>query len=296
MSIVKFFLSLVGKFLRNILWFPLPHKIYRHLGFMGSYKVKTNTNMITLNNFRDEISNDIYFSGIYGNYEGHSIRVWEKLCSLAEKSYVFDIGAHNGVYSIVAANANSEIEIQSFEPHHTSFKRMKKNVAINNFKNINLHNFAAGEEDGEILFYNNIGDNPSGLSSINHIFIDPNASTKKFPVKNLNSLNQTLFKNFRISVIKIDIERAEFPLLNSIIDRIIKDRTSVLCEILDIEMYEKFGNLFHSNIFYTFLIDDKNKSIKKVKSLSGLNFSSMLGRNVLFTPSDKSLVDALKRI
>lgn len=296
MSIIKFFLSIVGKFLRNILWFPLPHKIYRHLGFLGTYKVETNTNIITLNNFRDEISNDIYFSGIYGNYEGHIIQVWEKLCSLAEKSYVFDIGAHNGVYSIVAANANSEIEIQSFEPHHISFERMKKNVALNSFDNINLHNFAVGEEDGEILFYNYIDDSPSGLSSINHVYIDPNTRTKKFLVKNLNSLNNTLFKNLRISVIKIDIERAEFPLLNSIIDRIIKDQTSVLCEILDTEMYEKFGNLFNSNIFHTFLIDDKNKCIKKVKSLSGLDSSNRLGRNVLFTPSDKSLVDALQRI
>ena len=87
----------------------------------------------------------------------------------------------------------------------------------------------------------------------------------------------------RISLIKIDIERAEYPILQSIISRIIQDKSCVLCEILDEEFYDKFDKLFCTNHFQSIVIDDDKHSAFKVKKLAGM---TKVGRNILFIPKD----------
>ena len=86
-----------------------------------------------------------------------------------------------------------------------------------------------------------------------------------------------------MSLIKIDIERAELPLLRSVIKRILEDRTCVLSEILDVEFYEEFDDLFFANNYQSIKIDDANNSFVKVDRLLG---SSKIGDNVLFLPSE----------
>ena len=253
------------------------------MSFYGEFIFKVNSTKVTLNHFRDEISNDIFYSGIFGNYEGFSLKLWNHLCLQAQDSIVMDIGAFSGVYSLVAANANSKIDIYSFEPHPNNFKMLEKNIQLNNFNNIYLNNYALSDHDGEIKFYNSKGDTPPGFSSVNHRFIEKDADTKVCIARNVSSVLSSELSKKRISLIKIDIERAELPLLNIMIDRIVKDKTIVLSEILDEEFYEDFDKLFHKNSFQALKIDDKNNQIKRVSSLAG---TDRIGRNVLFVPPD----------
>ena len=272
-----------GKFLRNSLRITMPKNIYQLMSFDGEFSFDVNGTKVTLNNFRDEISNHIFYSGIYGNFEGYSLKIWNALCLQAKKSYVLDIGAFSGVYSLVAASANSEINIQSFEPHPNTFKILERNIDSNEFKNINLNNFALDKKDGDLLFYNSQGNSPSGFSSINHAHIEKDSGTKICKAKSIERLLETKLKDMKISLIKIDIERAELPLLKLIITRIVHDRTCVLCEVLDEEFYEGFDELFYKNNFQSILIDDLNHVAFKVDKLSG---SHPLARNILFMPSD----------
>ena len=87
---------------------------------------------------------------------------------------------------------------------------------------------------------------------------------------------------------KIDIERSEYPVLQSIISRIINDKSCVLCEILDEEFYEKFDQLFCINNFQSIVIDDCKHSAFKVKKLAGM---TKVGRNILFIPKDFNFED-----
>ena len=68
------------------------------MGFSGPFSIFLNNQKITLNNFRDEISNDIFYSGIFGNYEGYSLKIWNQLSIQTEKSYVLDIGGYSGSF------------------------------------------------------------------------------------------------------------------------------------------------------------------------------------------------------
>lgn len=282
-NFVKYLAGNFGKFLRNIFHVKLSRDIYKSLGFYGVFSVSLNKTKITFHNFRDEISNDIFYSGIFGNYEGFSLKIWSQLCLEAKKSYVLDIGGYSGVYSLVAASANNKINIQTYEPHPNTFNWLKKNINSNKFKNININNFALSHKDGDLVFYNSKGENPSGFSAINHSFIEKDAGTMICKAKNVNNLLQKNLTDMKISLIKIDIERAELSLLRLIIKRIVLDKTIILCEILDKDLYPKFDELFTPYGYESILIDDKNYQAKRVKNLKG---ESKIGRNVLFLPSE----------
>lgn len=288
MNTIKYLVGQLGKFLRIFFSLKLPKRIYRFMSFNGSFKIFLNNKEIRLNSFRDEISNHIFYSGIFGNYEGYSLKIWNQLSLQAEKSYVLDIGGYSGIYSLVGASANSEISIHAFEPHPDTFKKLKKNIDSNIFANISAHNFALDIKNGDLIFYNSKGTSPSGFSSVNHIYIEKDAGTMICKSKKINDLFEEKYKDMRISLIKIDIERGEYPVLKSIIQRIIQDKSCVLCEILDEESYGKFDELFCTNDFQTIVIDDDKHSAFQVKKLAGM---SRVGRNILFTPKDFNFKD-----
>jgi len=288
MNTLKYLAGQLGPFLRIFLRLKLPKKLYRSMGFSGPFSIFLNNQKITLNNFRDEISNDIFYSGIFGNYEGYSLKIWNQLSIQTEKSYVLDIGGYSGVFSLVSASANSEISIHSFEPHPDTFKRLKKNISSNIYTNISTHNFALDIKNGDFTFYNSKGTSPSGFSLVNHSHIEKDAGTKICKTKKIDELLEERYKDMRISLIKIDVERAEYPILQSIISRIIQDKSCVLCEILDEEFYEKFDQLFCTNHFQSIVIDDDKHSAFQVKKLAGM---SKVGRNILFIPKDFNFKD-----
>ena len=288
MNTLKYLAGQLGQFLRIFLRLKLPKKLYRSIGFSGPFSIFLNNQKITLNNFRDEISNDIFYSGIFGNYEGYSLKIWNQLSIQTEKSYVLDIGGYSGVFSLVSASANSEISIHSFEPHPDTFKRLKKNISSNIYTNISPHNFALDIKNGDFTFYNSKGTSPSGFSLVNHSHIEKDAGTKICKTKKIDELLEERYKDMRISLIKIDVERAEYPILQSIISRIIQDKSCVLCEILDEEFYEKFDQLFCTNHFQSIVIDDDKHSAFQVKKLAGM---SKVGRNILFIPKDFNFKD-----
>ena len=286
MDAIKYIIGNFGKFLRIFFKIRFPKTIYKSMGFKGIFSISLNKQKIIFTNFRDEISNDIFYSGIFGNYEGFSLKIWNHLCLNAQKSYVLDIGGYTGVYSLIAASANSEIHIETFEPHPKTFLRLQKNIHSNNYKNITLNNFALSDRDGDITFYNSKGISPSGFSSINHDFIEKDSGTMICKGIDISNLFQKNYINKKISLIKIDVERAELPLLNLIMDRIIRDKTCVLCEVLDYESYKNFDELFSKNNYHSIIIDDKKHTAVRVKELNG---QKKIGDNILFIPSDKAL-------
>ena len=282
-EILRYTKGIIGRVLRGAFKVDLPKSLYSHLYFKGKFTIPVNNNFITIDHFGDTISNDIYYSGIFGNYEGHSLMLWNKLCLSLDESVVMDIGAYSGIYSLVAASANQKIEIHAFEPHPNTFKILKNNITVNAFKNIFLNNFALSDTDGEILFYNSLGNAPSGFSAVNHRNINKNSTTKICNGKDALKILNTDLKGKRIALIKIDIERAELPLLSIMIDRIIHDRTIVLSEILDEEDFEHFDELFTKNGFYSVKVIDQDHTIKILKTLKG---TKREGFNIIFAPSE----------
>jgi FkbM family methyltransferase len=117
---------------------------------------------------------------------------------------IFDIGAHVGFYSLLAAEITGPTgQVFAFEPLPRNFNYLKKHIEINNYKNVNPFNVAVSDKDGFAFF--NEGENDftghladNGEIKVKTIGIDEWINSGKLPVPD---------------VLKIDVEGAEFSVL-----------------------------------------------------------------------------------
>lgn len=94
-------------------------------------------------------------SGVNGYWLGsYELDVQDEFAENIKKGdIIFDIGAHTGFYSLLAADLTGPGgKVLSFEPLPKNTLIFKKNAAINNYKNIELLEVAVGDRDGEAKF------------------------------------------------------------------------------------------------------------------------------------------------
>ena len=143
---------------------------------------------------------------------------------------VIDIGAHKGEYiSSIIKNFNIS-KAYCFEPNPKVFKILNNKISLN--KKIELLNYGASNNSGNILFNENI---ESSSSSINELNKNSNYYKKKFFLLNFLGLNEvtkqieikvvTLSDFFeenninKIDLLKIDTEGHEFQVLSGLKDK-----------------------------------------------------------------------------
>lgn len=143
---------------------------------------------------------------------------------------VIDIGAHKGEYiSSIIKNFNIS-KAYCFEPNPKVFKILNNKISLN--KKIELLNYGASNNSGNILFNENI---ESSSSSINELNKNSNYYKKKFFLLNFLGLNEVTKKieikvvtlsDFivenninKIDLLKIDTEGHEFQVLSGLKDK-----------------------------------------------------------------------------
>jgi len=93
-----------------------------------------------------------------GKYEEYETKLF--LSQIDKNKVVVDVGANIGYYTILAASRAKMV--YAFEPDKNSFEILKKNIEINNFKNVKIFNKAVGNKNikvGIITSKDNFGDN-----------------------------------------------------------------------------------------------------------------------------------------
>jgi FkbM family methyltransferase len=259
-EVVRDLLGAIGRVINFLFPFRLPQRIYRHMGFKGTFVFKIEKNKLRFNNVRDLISNDIFYSGIFGNYEGETLRLWYEI-SKEVNGLVLDIGAFSGIFSLVAASANKQSSIIAFEPHPNNFDLLCKNIQMNGFSNITLENRAISNKTGKVVFYNEGRGHIPGLSLIKHRHIHPESSTISCAAISFKEYLESNHKEQILSLIKLDIERAELIVLRDGIERLQKNQTIIFCEILDRESIFPIQSLFNK-IDYVFInVNDEKKRL-----------------------------------
>ena len=279
---IRYLLGVIGKVINFLFPFCLPEKIYRHMGFKGTFVFKIKKNKLKFMNDREIVANDIFYSGIFGNYEGETLRLWYEI-SKEVNGLVLDIGAYSGIYSLVAASDNKQSMIVAFEPHPGNFDLLCKNIQINVFSNITLENLAISNKTGKVTFYNEGKGYRPGFSLIKHRHIETESSTISCEAISFKEYLESNHTEKALSLIKLDIERAELVVLRDGIERIQKDRTIIFCEILDRDSIFKIFSLF-KKIDYVFInVNDKKKRL----SFSGNSTEDLpedLGKNWVILP------------
>lgn len=123
----------------------------------------------------------------------------------------WDIGAHIGEFTILAARAVGENgRVHAFEPNPEIFEIMKKNVRMNNLENVILNPVAVTDQEGDLEMELYEEPSLSRLRSHSHKPMDELRKIIKVETVSLDSYSE----NYRNpDVIKIDVEGAELNVL-----------------------------------------------------------------------------------
>ena len=140
---------------------------------------------------------------------------------------MLDSGANIGKHAISLSGHVKEVH--SFEPNPIVLDRLRKNIEINNIKNITVHPYGAGYEDGEYPFFID----ESGNLGASHIVQEaqrelpqPTRKNRKIPFIHVVNLDEYLStkKIGAIDFVKIDVEGFELAVIEGMENTIKKYR------------------------------------------------------------------------
>ena len=146
-------------------------------------------------------TNDTLGLSLNGSYEEFETKLVKK--HIKSGDIVVDLGANIGYYTLLFAKLVGETgTVYAFEPDPTNFALLKKNVEINEYKNVVLEQKAVSDKSGSVRLYlneENKGD---------HRIYNSGEGRKSIAVKSVN-LDNYFEVHQRIDFIKMDIQGAE---------------------------------------------------------------------------------------
>jgi Vibrio cholerae RfbT protein len=109
-----------------------PKKIYRHLRFVGQFRVRINRQQSFLVQHHGYgVETELFWEGLFNGNHDEAMRLWIKLCK--EASCIFNVGANLGLFSLVAKAVNDRARVIAFEPVSDLAQKLKENRRINEF-------------------------------------------------------------------------------------------------------------------------------------------------------------------
>ncbi|MGD0178977.1 MAG: FkbM family methyltransferase [Terriglobales bacterium] len=167
------------------------------------------------------------------DYWGHDLCDLRFLWRNLRSGMVFlDIGAHHGIYSIVAAKRlGTDGTVVAFEPSLREFRRLRLHLRLNRMHWVRSEPVAIGAAASTRRFFEVIGGDSTrgGLrppatrdeiaeTSVETVRLDDYVS--RFPLK-------------RVDIVKLDVEGGELEVLQGASNVLTKFRPVFICEVLD---------------------------------------------------------------
>lgn len=187
----------------------------------------------------DEVPDGIKWhlrQGIY--WESTIGRLIEKYTK--EGSTAIDVGAHLGIHTItMSRKVGGAGKVVAFEPQHKMYTELLGNLALNGCLNVNAYRMALGEENRMIQLNQRNPENEGGTAI--------GTGGDDAQMVTLDSLELT-----NVSLIKIDVERYEYFVLQGARETILKNKPVIIFELLsgddyftcDAETKQQFDNVF----------------------------------------------------
>jgi len=179
----------------------------------------------------DGIANQVFWRGWTAD-EPEALPLFFALAQRA--SVVFDVGAHVGIYSLVASLANPAARIFAFEPLPRTRDRLLANLAGNSTANVEVLPCAVGDVAGIATLYCAHRGIPMS-SSLSRDFMSRSVSTALIP----ETVTVTTVDDFcraraisKIDLIKLDIEGLEPQALRGMARLLDHARPDIFCEVL----------------------------------------------------------------
>jgi FkbM family methyltransferase len=152
----------------------------------------------------------------------------------------FDIGAHFGYYSAIAALINNGSgKIFAFEPRPMNAGFFRKHMKINDFKNVTLIEAAVGESDKDVHFDTGHG------SATGHVSSDGDLSVKQVSIDRMVEDGSLPVPGF----IKIDVEGGEIEVLKGSKKVISKYKPKMIIATHNPECYQYVIDFLNRNMY-----------------------------------------------
>ena len=193
---------------------------------------------------------------------------------------IFDIGGNIGITSIYLANLFPNAKIYTFEPVPENFKILQKNIS--QFENIKAFNFGLGSKNGNFKVYlSSDSENFGGVS----FYPDPHGNQEESyiscEIKNVNEIINELGID-SIDLIKIDTEGAEYDILTTFEEKVLKRASWITGEL--------HGNRDFELLNYLASLDF---SISLNKQISSRLFMFNAAKSDIISQLDKKEIKAL---
>lgn len=155
--------------------------------------------------------------------------------NLITEGTILDIGANIGITTVPLAKRFPSARIHAFEPipsNNVALKRIMKHYKLNN---VQLHEIALGEEDGELKLVVPLINNVR-MQGLSHVLVDGqhdewnSGEIFSIPVFRLDDVS-ALRDEKKISAIKIDVENYEYYVLKGGENLLQKHKPIIYCEL-----------------------------------------------------------------
>jgi FkbM family methyltransferase len=176
-----------------------------------------------------------YFSPTRGffDYWGHDLGDLRFLWKSLRPGMVFlDVGAHHGVYSIVAAKKlGANGTVVAFEPSSREYRRLRLHLRMNRLKSVRTEPLAVGSAAATRTFFEvTSGDTtrgglqpPASPDQVSQISVDT--------IRLDDYVSQLQLK--RVDLVKLDVEGGEHEVLEGASLVLTEFRPTLICEVLD---------------------------------------------------------------
>jgi FkbM family methyltransferase len=230
-----------------------PERIYKHLHFKGIIRV----NISSRESFRMRhlgylIENELFWRGLEG-WEKVSAALWITLSR--EARTIIDVGANTGVYTLMARSVNATAKIVSLEPVERIFRMLEDNLRLNGYT-VHALQAAASSSDGTAFIYEPPDAHVLSVS-LNKDFNtwDPTLRPVPVPTRTLDSIAEER-QWPRVDLVKIDTETHEPEVLDGMRMILLRDRPTLLIEILNDTVAQRVEALVNGLGYLYFNIDE----------------------------------------
>lgn len=110
----------------------VPHLMVQHKyrGFINCAATDGGKSFVMFSNADDVVANHYLYSGP-ASFESGTLKLWSFLSR--RSTWIYDIGAFTGVFSLSAAANNPNCFVMAFEPSFVTYSRLLVNITANEF-------------------------------------------------------------------------------------------------------------------------------------------------------------------
>jgi FkbM family methyltransferase len=128
---------------------------------------------------------------------------------------IFDAGSNIGMSILFFKRLYPRSRVMGFEPDPQTFELLQTNVRRNRWENVELHNKALHDSEGEINFYTDPDRIGSGkMSTVRERF--PDSANRTVRCQTVETVRLSTFIREEIDLLKMDIEGAEIAVISEL--------------------------------------------------------------------------------